>query len=91
MTVKPVKGLSIGFSGRYGSKQPDDESVTDNDTQYRYGIDAQYSIGGFTILGEYINGNDEGSYMEGGGCDGIPDVMEYLPLKQEPRKVMADI
>jgi hypothetical protein len=72
MTVKPVKGLSLGVSGRYGSREPEDESVTENDTQYRWGVDAQYSIGGFTILGEYLNGNNEGSYLEGGGCDGIP-------------------
>jgi hypothetical protein len=72
VTVKPIKGLSIGVSGKYGSKKPQDEAVTENDTQYRFGFDAQYTNRGFTILGEYINGNDEGSYMEGGGCDGIP-------------------
>jgi len=72
MTVKPVKGLSLGLSGRYGVREPEDETVTDSDTQYRWGVDAQYSVGGFTILGEYLGGNNEGSYMEGGGCDGIP-------------------
>jgi hypothetical protein len=72
MTVKPLKGLSLGLSGRYGAREPEDESVTESDTQYRWGIDAQYSIGGFTILGEYLSSNNEGSYMEGGGCDGIP-------------------
>lgn len=72
VTVKPFKGFSLGVSGKYGSKEPNDEGVTSNDTQYRVGIDAQYSIGGFTLIGEYIDGNDEGSYLEGGGCDGIP-------------------
>ncbi len=51
---------------------PESEDVEKNDLKTRYGFDAQYSVGGFTVLAEYIHGSDEGSYLEGGGCGSDP-------------------
>ena len=72
ITVQPLPGLSIGASYRHSFSPPSSADVTTNDTKDRWGIDAQYTYKNFTILGEYIDGRDEGSYTEGGGCDGNP-------------------
>lgn len=70
VTIQPLKGLYLGASAKYTQSPPAAEGVTDDDTKMRYGFDAQYSFKKFTVLGEYIHGNDEGSYTEGGGCGG---------------------
>lgn len=72
LTFNPIEGLSIGASGRYSINPPATADVTDDDSKMRWGVDAQYSFKNFTIFGEYIDGEDEGSYTEGGGCDGNP-------------------
>lgn len=68
---QPITGLYIGASGRYMTKPPDADGVTVNDLKDRIGFDVQYKIRNFTVIGEYIKGKDEGSYLEGGGCDGV--------------------
>ena len=75
VTFQPLKGLYLGASARYGENPPSSPDVEENDTKLRFGFDAQYSFKNFTILGEYIDGKDEGSYMEGGGCGGDPVTM----------------
>jgi hypothetical protein len=70
--VQPITGLYLGASARYSENLPEADGVTANDTKIRYGVDAKYSFRNFTIWGEYINGQDEGSYMEGGGCGSDP-------------------
>lgn len=72
VTVQPIKGLFFGASGRFSENPPSSADVTDNDTKMRWGFDAEYSYKNFTLFGEYIDGQDEGSYTEGGGCDGTP-------------------
>jgi phosphate-selective porin len=72
VTFQPIKGLYIGASGRYGENPPSSTDVTNDDTKFRYGFDAEYRFKNFTIFGEYIDGEDKGSYTEGGGCDGDP-------------------
>ena len=72
ITIQPLRGLYFGASARYMESPPSDETVEQKDTKVRWGVDAQFSIGGLTVLGEYIDGNDEGSYLEGGGCGGDP-------------------
>lgn len=70
MTIQPIRGLYLGASARYGENPPAAAGVEQQDTKIRYGLDAQYTAGNFTIIGEYIHGTDEGSYTEGGGCGG---------------------
>ncbi len=72
VTIQPIRKLYFGASVRYGENPPESEDVEKKDTKFRYGVDGQYSIGGFTLLAEYMHGKDEGSYLEGGGCGGEP-------------------
>jgi len=72
MTIQPFPGFYIGGSARYIQSPPEADGVNDDDTKFRWGLDAQYSFKNLTVLGEYIHGKDEGSYMEGGGCGGDP-------------------
>jgi phosphate-selective porin len=69
---QPIDGLMLGASYRYMENPNADPAVTTEDTKSRFGFDAQYSFRDFTVIGEYINGTDEGSYLEGGGCGGDP-------------------
>ncbi len=75
VTYQPIKGLYFGASARYTESPPMADGVIDDDTKMRYGFDAQYTFKNVTLMGEYIHGNDEGSYMEGGGCGGDPVTM----------------
>ena len=70
-TIQPIPGLYLGASARY-TTSPSDVNITDDDTEVRFGFDAEYRFKNFTIFGEYIDGDDQGSYTEGGGCDGDP-------------------
>lgn len=70
VTLQPIKGLYFGASARYSENPPSSTDVTDNDNKVRWGFDAEYSFKNFKVFGEYIDGKDEGSYTEGGGCDG---------------------
>ena len=72
VVFQPIRGLYLGASGRYGQNPASSADVAQEDTKFRYGFDAEYRYKNFTILGEFIDGEDEGSYTEGGGCDGTP-------------------
>jgi phosphate-selective porin len=72
LTLQPIPGLYLGASARYSKSPSSDINITDDDTKIRYGFDAEYRYKNFTIFGEYIDGDDQGSYTEGGGCDGDP-------------------
>ena len=76
VVLQPIKGLYIGGSYRWMKNPPIDPAAIVYDTKDRYGFDAQYSFKNFTVFGEYINGVDEGSYQEGGGCGGTPVTMQ---------------
>lgn len=73
--LQPIDGLYIGGSYRYSAMPNDDPTITTKDTRVRFGVDAEYSIGNLKLFGEYINGDDEGSVMSGGGCGGDPVVL----------------
>lgn len=71
-TVQPLTGLRIGASTRYGTLPPEstDPAITDDDLKVRYGFDVSYLNGNYMVQAEYIDGEDQGSYTTGGGCDG---------------------
>jgi len=71
VVVQPIEGLYLGASGRY-MESPSETVGLPSDTKMRYGVDAEYSFRNFKLFGEYINGADDGSYQEGGGCGGDP-------------------
>jgi hypothetical protein len=70
VTIQPIKGLYLGASARYGKNPAVAEGVEEDDTKMRFGFDAEYRVKNWTFVGEYIHGDDEGSYTEGGGCGG---------------------
>jgi phosphate-selective porin len=70
--IQPVEGLYLGGSYRWTKSPAADATVSVADTKARFGFDAEYNFKNFKLFGEYINGVDEGSFQEGGGCGGTP-------------------
>jgi phosphate-selective porin OprO and OprP len=64
--VKPLDFLTLGGSFRYGYPSYNNN----DDSRTTFGAEMQAKMGGFTLLGEYIN--DSGDYNRdlGGGCAG---------------------
>jgi phosphate-selective porin len=74
VVLTPWKHLSLGASYLTGKQKPAAEGVTDEDTKTRWGVDADFNWGAFRLQGEYLFGEDKGSYTEGGGCGTTPVV-----------------
>lgn len=72
VTFRPINNLVLGASYRDGILPNQDEAITQSDTKMRYGFDAFWKQGSYFLQGEYISGEDVGSYTTGGGCDGGP-------------------
>lgn len=72
VTFKPIQALTVGASFRDGILPSQNEEITQSDTKMRFGFDAFWKQGKYFFQGEYINGEDKGSYTTGGGCDGGP-------------------
>ena len=75
VVVQPLEGLYLGGSYRWSELPNADETIEQNDTRQRFGFDVEYSYNGFKIFGEYLDGEDIGSVMSGGGCGGDPVVV----------------
>jgi hypothetical protein len=75
IVISPLKGLSLGASYLYGKQKANDPTAEDEDEKKRYGFDAEYKFKNFLIQGEYMHGEDIGSYTTGGGCGGTPTVV----------------
>jgi phosphate-selective porin len=73
LVVNPIEGLKIGASYKFGKSAPEMEDA-DDDERTRYGADIQYKKGGFLFQGEYLFGEDKGSYTTGGGCGEAVDI-----------------
>ena len=76
--IQPIDGLYLGGSYRWTKSPASDATVIVADTKERFGFDAEYNFKNFKLFGEYINGVDEGSYLEGGGCGGTPVTKQGL-------------
>ena len=73
--VQPTSWMHVGGSFKTGkSTNLEDPSLADNTTM-RYGIEAEVDIANFLFQGEYIYGEDVGTYTTGGGCGGDPEVV----------------
>lgn len=70
VTVQPVQGLKVGASVRTGQSPAQDVTVEDPDTKMRLGFDVNWKFRNLVLMGEFIDGEDVGSYTTGGGCDG---------------------
>lgn len=74
LTFTPSKYLTIGGSYKSGEYLPTEATATSNDKRTRMGFDATVNFKNFVIQGEYISGEDKGSYTTGGGCGGEVEV-----------------
>lgn len=74
IVISPLKGLSLGASYLYGNQKPNDSTATEDDVKKRFGFDAEFAFKNFLIQGEYLHGEDVGSYTTGGGCGSEPTV-----------------
>lgn len=71
--IQPTDWMHLGGSFKMG-KSENDESPDDNTTT-RFGAELEVEYANFLVQGEYIYGEDEGSYYVGGGCGGDPELV----------------
>lgn len=74
VVLSPFEGVNFGGSYRFGKSAPAATGVEDEDEVVRYGAELEVEHGNFLLQGEYIYGEDTGSYTTGGGCGGDPEV-----------------
>ncbi|MPQ48424.1 hypothetical protein GCQ56_15575 [Marinifilum sp. N1E240] len=67
IVLNPHKNVKIGASYKYGESASATEGMPD-DERTRWGADVQYKKGAFMLQGEYLYGEDVGTYTTGGGC-----------------------
>ena len=73
---KEKKYLAIGGNFRYGTSAPAAADATSDDWRMRWGVEGNLRYKNITLQGEYIYGEDVGSYMVGGGCGGPGEIVE---------------
>lgn len=72
--IQPTDWMHIGGSFKMGKSANEDASLGDN-TSKRFGGEFNVEYANFLIEGEYIYGEDEGSYLVGGGCGSDPELV----------------
>jgi hypothetical protein len=86
--IQPLKGmLSFGGSFRYGLS-PSTVAEQPQDEHNRYAGEIRFHWRNFNIQGEYIWGQDIGSYTTGGGCGGPGEIVQGT-IKRQGWYVMA--
>ncbi|MCK5853407.1 hypothetical protein KAH27_10305 [bacterium] len=71
VVVSPFDFISVGGSFKIGTAKPIVEGA-DEDERTRFGGELQIKYDDFMLQGEYIYGEDIGSYTTGGGCGDEP-------------------
>ncbi|MFP4458925.1 MAG: porin [Candidatus Zixiibacteriota bacterium] len=74
VVVTPIEYVSLGSSFRMGKRPPAESGVEDEDEITRFGGEIELRYDDIKIQGEYLMGNDKGSYTTGGGCGGPVEV-----------------
>lgn len=74
LIFSPTSWMSIGGSYRTGTLKPNDPTM-DDDVRTRWGFDISIEQKNILIQAEYINGNDKGSTLVGGGCGETPTLV----------------
>ncbi len=70
IVLSPIEFVNVGGSYRLGKSKPAIEEA-DEDERTRYGGELEVKYADFLLQGEYIYGEDVGSYtVGGGGCGG---------------------
>ncbi len=73
--VSPFEFIKIGGGLQYGTHPPFVDSIATEDKRFRWAADVQMNYKSITLIGEYIFGQDKGSYVVGGGCGATPQVL----------------
>ncbi|MCF8307498.1 MAG: OprO/OprP family phosphate-selective porin [Bacteroidales bacterium] len=68
VVFSPFNFLSVGGSYRYGKQPAQIEDAEKQDERMRWAAEMEIEKGNFLFQGEYIYGEDIGSYTTGGGC-----------------------
>ncbi len=72
--VQPNDWMHLGASFKSGKSENADPTLDDNTTK-RFGVEAEVNLFNFLVQGEYIYGEDEGSYLVDGGCGGDAELV----------------
>ena len=72
--IQPTSWMHLGGSFKMGKSINEDASLGGNTTK-RFGAELEVDYANFLLQGEYIYGEDEGSYMVGGGCGSDPELV----------------
>jgi phosphate-selective porin len=67
VVVSPMQCLSVGGSYRFGKSPPLDPGAVDEDERTRFGAEIEFTYADLLVQGEFIQGEDVGSYFEAGG------------------------
>ena len=81
LIFQPVYGLKIGLNAMYG-EDPNATDAAKTDKRIRMGADIGWQYNNLLINGEYMLGDDRGTYTTGGGCDGTPVEVHEGSLKR---------
>lgn len=76
LTFHPFDFITLGASYRRGERLPQATGVENNDISKRLGFDAEFKFNNLLLQGEFVKGEDIGSYTTGGGCGGDVEVHE---------------
>jgi len=72
--VTPFEFLKLGGGIQFGNHPPADETIITEDSRLRWAADLQFNFRNFTLISEFISGQDKGSYIVDGGCGLPPEV-----------------
>ncbi len=72
LAIHPLKFISLAANYRYSNVKPLIPNAEKDDYGRRIGFDLKLEYSNFLVTGEYIKGEDVGTYTTGGGCDGSP-------------------
>lgn len=76
VVVAPKDFIKVGGGVQYGTHPSVVDTAKEEDIRFRWAADIQLKHKNFDLIGEYIYGNDKGSYVVGGGCGGDPTVIQ---------------
>ncbi len=81
LVLSPISGLKVGGGFSLGKRVPSQVDAED-DERNRYSAELEYKWNNLLVQGEYIYGEDIGSYTTGGGCGGEPVVVHQGTMKR---------
>ena len=75
-TIHPFNFITVGASYRHGIHPPQSVTAEQDDERNRLGFDIELKHNNMLLQGEFIQGEDKGSTIVGGGCGEEPNIVE---------------